>query len=150
MPRLRLVPFAALLAAFVLSACGAAQKEVRANADGSIDVQVTLTEFGIDASVTEFKPGIRYHFNVTNEGQVAHEFMILPVSEHMGMAGMSMQEFDELALMMIPVEQLPAGGTAKASYTFPAVPEESIELVCMTPGHFEAGMRLPIRVRSSS
>ena len=147
MARSRLISPVALAAAILLSACSSAQNGGTANADGSIDVQVTLTEFGIDASVTEFKPGIRYHFVVTNEGQIGHEFMILPVSEHMGMAGMSMQEFDELALMMIPVEQLPVGATVEADFTFAAVPKQSLELVCMTAGHFEAGMRLPIRVR---
>jgi uncharacterized cupredoxin-like copper-binding protein len=52
-----------------------------------------------------------------------------------------------MALMMIPAEQLPAGATAEADYTFTNVPEGNIEFVCMTPGHFEAGMHTPIVVR---
>jgi len=146
MSHFRLIAYLTLMGAFVLAACGAAQKEGKPNADGSIDVDVTLTEFGIESSLTEFTPGVLYHFNVTNEGMIAHEFMILPVSEHMGMAGMTMEEYDEMALMMIPDEQSPAGALASADYTFATLPEGDLELVCMTAGHFEAGMRIPILV----
>jgi hypothetical protein len=55
------------------------------NPDGSVNVDVRLKDFSVELSVTEFKAGVPYHFTVTNEGQVAHEFMILPVSGHMGM-----------------------------------------------------------------
>jgi len=147
MSRLGIITCTMLIGALVPTACVAAQKEGRANLDGSIDVDVTLTEFGIQSSLTEFAPGVLYHFNVTNKGQIPHEFMILPVSEHMGMTGMSMQEYDELALMMISVERLPAGATARADYTFATVPVGEVELVCMTAGHFEAGMRTPIKVK---
>ncbi len=90
---------------------------------------------------------MKYRFIVTNAGLVAHEFMLLPVSEYMGMAGMTdMEEWDKLALM-IPIEQLPAGATAQADYTFAVIPEAGVEMVCMTPGHFEAGMHLPITIK---
>ena len=137
----------ALLALPLLAACGLAQPTEQANPDGSVDVQIDLTEFAIESSLTDFKSGIPYHFKVTNSGKIPHEFMILPVSEHMGMAGMSMEGFDERALMMIPIEQLPVGATVEADYTFASVPDGDIELVCMTPGHFEAGMHLPISVK---
>jgi uncharacterized cupredoxin-like copper-binding protein len=147
MPRKLLITILVVLGLSVLAACGGSGAAGEANPDGSVDVDVNLTEFAIESSVTEFEPGVLYHFTVTNSGQIPHEFMILPVTEHMGMAGMSMEEFDELALMMIPIEQLPVGATAEADYTFANVPDEDIELVCMTPGHFEAGMHLPIAVK---
>jgi uncharacterized cupredoxin-like copper-binding protein len=147
MPRKFLIAALALLGLFLVAGCGPAKATGQANPDGSVDVNVNLTDFAIESSVTEFEPGVLYHFTVTNSGQIPHEFMILPVSEHMGMAGMSMEEFDELALMMIPIEQLPVGATAEADYTFASVPNQAIELVCMTPGHFEAGMHLPITVK---
>lgn len=148
MSRIKLFSFIALLGVFLLSACGSKQSGEQANSDGSVDVKVTLTDFVIESSVTEFKPGVQYHFTVTNEGKVPHEFMILPIPEHMGMSGMtSMEEWDKMALMMIPIEQLPVGATAKSDYTFTSVPEGNIELVCMTPGHFEAGMRMPITIK---
>src|SRR5574341_2131311 len=41
-----------------------------------VEVQVTLTEFGIEASQSTFKVGQPYRFVVTNEGALAHEFMV--------------------------------------------------------------------------
>lgn len=146
--RIKLLVAASILLAVVLTACSAKPAGGQVSADGSVNVTVSLKDFSITSSVKEFKPGVVYHFTVTNEGQVPHEFMIMPVSEHMGMSGMkSMEEWDKMALMMIPAEQLPAGATAKADYTFASVPEGNIELVCMTPGHFEAGMHTPIMVK---
>src|SRR5574341_1648436 len=102
MSRTKLFVFATLLLAVLLSACGIN----RANPNGPVTVKVTLKEFTVESSVKEFKPGVRYHFVVKNEGQVAHEFMIMPVTmDNMGMPsmlGMSMEDKDKLALMMIP------------------------------------------------
>jgi uncharacterized cupredoxin-like copper-binding protein len=127
----------ALAGIALLSACGPAP-------DRPVDVRVTLRDFAIESSLVEFEPGVRYHFIVTNAGQVAHEFMIMPASEHMGMAGMDMAELDEMALMMIPEELLPAGATAQADFTFPMELGGQIEMVCNLNGHFQAGMHTPI------
>jgi uncharacterized cupredoxin-like copper-binding protein len=147
MSRIKLFTGVALIGAFLLTACAARQTGGQVNPVGSVNVNVRLKDLSIESSVREFKPGVQYHFTVTNQGEVAHEFMILPISEHMGMSGMSMEEYDEMALMMIPIEQLPVGATAKADYTFSGIPDGKIELVCMTPGHFEAGMHIPITIK---
>lgn len=129
---------------FLLAACGKNQ----AGTNGPVDVKVALGEFTIKSSVTEFKPGVQYHFIVTNEGVVPHEFMIMPVAMGgMGMAGMSMDEKDVLALMMISEEELPPGATVEMDYTFTSVPEGNIEFVCALPGHFESGMHTPITIK---
>ncbi len=137
----------ALIGAVLLSACGTNQ----ANPNGPVTVKVTLKEFTVESSVEEFKPGVRYHFVLKNEGQVAHEFMIMPVTmDGMGMSnlsGMSMEEKDSMALMMVPQEQLAPGATAQADYTFASIPQGNIEIVCTLPGHFEAGMHMPISVK---
>ncbi|MBI3739211.1 MAG: hypothetical protein HY258_09220 [Chloroflexi bacterium] len=139
--------FVALIGAFLLSACGT-QTGTQANPDGSVNVNVTLTDFKVQSSVTEFKPGVMYHFVVKNEGQVAHEFMIMPITmDNMGMtnlSSMSMEEKDSMALMMIPQEQLAPGATTKADYTFTSMPQGNIEIVCTLPGHYEAGMHMPV------
>lgn len=146
--RIRLLVATSFVMAVLLAACGTKSPAEQVNADGSVNVNVSLKDFSIESSIKEFKPGVVYHFRVTNDGQVPHEFMIMPVPEHMGMSGMkSMEQWDRMALMMIPVEQLPAGATAKADYTFANVPEGNIELVCMTPGHFEAGMHTSITIK---
>jgi len=147
MSRMKLFIVVVLLGILLLTACAARQTEGQVNPDGSVNVNVRLKDFSIESSVTDFKPGVQYHFTVTNQGQVAHEFMILPISERMGMPGMSREEYDEMALMMIPIEQLPVGATAKSDYTFSNIPEENLELVCMTPGHFEGGMHIPITIK---
>ncbi|MDP1546164.1 MAG: hypothetical protein Q8L87_09080 [Anaerolineales bacterium] len=113
-----------------------------------VEVTITLTEFGIEPSLTEFKTGVPYHFVVTNEGAVEHEIMIMPplTEDDMGMA-MDMEELDELALVMIEASDLPVGGTASFDYTFTeAAPAGALEFACHTPGHYEAGMKLPITV----
>lgn len=144
MSRTKLSLLVIVIASLLLTACG----EKQANTNGPVDVKVALGEFTIKSSVTEFKPGVQYHFIVTNEGLVPHEFMIMPIAmDGMGMSGMSMEEKDALALMMISEEELPAGATVEMDYTFTSVPEGNIEFVCALPGHFEAGMHTPITIK---
>lgn len=59
-------------AVLLLTACGGQ------SASDSGEVKITLTDFGIESSVTEFKAGVPYRFVVTNEGLVEHEFMLMP------------------------------------------------------------------------
>ncbi|MBI4759723.1 MAG: hypothetical protein ACOYYF_15205 [Chloroflexota bacterium] len=127
-----------------LAACGGKT----ADTNGPVEVKVRLGEFFVESSVTEFKPNVQYHFIVTNEGVVPHEFMIMPVEMGgMGMGGMSMEEKDARAFMMIPEEDLPPGATVEMDYTFTSVPEGNIEFVCALPGHFEAGMHSPLTIK---
>ena len=127
----------------LLTACGG-QKPAE-----TTEVKITLTDFGIESTVTEFKAGVAYHFTVTNAGVVEHEFMVMPplMEDQMGM-GMDMHELDELALAMVPASDLPAGATATFDYTFTeAAPDGTLEFACHTPGHYETGMKLPIVVK---
>jgi uncharacterized cupredoxin-like copper-binding protein len=129
-----------VLAGLLLTACGGSK---------ATEVNITLTEFGVQSSVTDFQIGVPYHFVVKNEGAVEHELMLLPpvMTESMGMA-MNMDELDKGALAMIPASDLPAGGTASFDYTFTdAAPTGSLEFACHTPGHYEMGMKLPITVK---
>lgn len=129
--------------ALLVAACGGQQPKE------TVEVQITLTEFGIQSSLTEFETGVPYKFVVTNTGTVEHEFMIMPplTEDDMGMA-MDMGELDEMALAMIPVSELPAGETASIEYTFTdSASTGELEFSCHTPGHYEANMRLPITVK---
>ena len=151
MSQIKLFSLVALLVALLLSACGTNPSTGQVNPDGSVDVNVTLKEFTIESSITDFKPGVLYHFNVVNQGQVPHEFMIMPVSmDSMGMtdlSGMSMEAKDAMALMMIPEEQLSPGATASADYTFTRIPQGKIEIVCTLAGHYESGMHRAIVIQ---
>jgi len=70
---------AAVLTATILSAC----------ASGPKDVNVTLSDYQIDADQTAFEAGKTYRFVITNEGTVNHEFMVM--APMMGGMEMSME-----------------------------------------------------------
>ena len=125
----------------LLTACGGQQKQ-------AIEVQVTVKEFGIESSVTEFQTGIPYHFIVTNSGTVDHEIMIMPpLAEDQTGMGMDMGTMDQMALAMIPAEDLTPGTTKSFDLTFTeAAAVRTLEFACHTPGHYEANMKLPITV----
>ena len=113
------------------------------------EVKITLKEFGIESSITNFQKGVPYHFVVTNEGAVEHEIMILPPLkiDPMGMT-MNMDNLDKQALAMIDASRLPAGATASFDFTFTeSASEGSLEIACHTPGHYEMDMKLPITVK---
>lgn len=137
---LKKVLVALIAAGLLLTACGG-QK--------ATEVKITLKEFGIESSMTEFQTGVPYHFVVTNAGAVEHELMLMPplMEDQMGMA-MDMEEWDRTALAMIEANELPAGATASFDYTFTeAGPAGTLEFACHIPGHYEAGSKLPITVK---
>ena len=112
---------------------------------GPVEVKVTLTDFAVQSSLTEFKVGVPYHFVFTNNGAVNHEIMIMPVVDPA--MGMSMAQMDEMALGMIEEDDMPPGGTGTLDITFTEPAEAGkLEFACHVPGHYEAGMRLPITV----
>lgn len=132
-----------LIAGVLLVACGGQ------GAQDPVQVQVTLTEFGIKSSVTEFEVGVPYRFVVTNAGLVEHEFMIMPplTQAQMGMH-MDMMNLDKMALAMIEGADLRAGNSASFELTFTEpTSAEALEFACHTPGHYEANMKLPIVVQ---
>jgi uncharacterized cupredoxin-like copper-binding protein len=122
----------------VLTACSGSTAS-----SGPQQVQVTLSEFKITSSVTAFSPGTSYHFVVTNNGKIAHEFMIMPMG--MNMQHMSMDEMHKVALHMI--DNVAPRETKTFDYTFASsMMGQNFEFACRLPGHYEAGMRLPIMI----
>ena len=132
--------FVFLVVTALLSACsGLAQST-------STDVEVTLTDFQVVSSSTRFSAGTPYTFTITNEGQVPHEFMFIP-PVMAGMADMHGEATHNTALIEVDEDELPPGATYTLSYTFPeSAVGTALEIACHTPGHYEAGMRLPITV----
>jgi len=124
-----------LFVAIALTACS-----------GTKTVKVTLTDFKIDSSRTEFETGVPYHFVVTNKGENNHEFMIMPpVDPEMDM---DMEQMDEMATAMIEEDELDPGATMTLDVTFtdPA-PAGTLEFACHTAKHYQNGMNLPITVK---
>ena len=127
-----------LVFGMVLAACGSGSTP-----SGAQEVQVTLSEYKITSSVTTFAPGTPYHFVVTNNGKAAHELMIMPMG--MNMQGMSMDDMHKVALHMI--DNVAPGETQAFDYTFTSsMMGQTFEFACHLPGHYEAGMRLPMMV----
>jgi len=136
----KIVLFLGLATAMILTACGAQ------GASGTVEVKVSMSEFAFESPVTEFQTGVTYRFVVTNNGAIPHEFMIISPMENA--SDMTMEELDEMALVVIEEDDLPPGGTQTVDFTFTeAAPTGSLEFACHTPGHYEAGMKLPITVK---
>ena len=124
-----------------LAACSSAQTDT----NQPVTVKVTADDFSFQSSLTTFKVGVPYHFEVTNNGKVEHEFMLVkPVA-----AGtMEMEEMDDMALAHIEEDDLQPGTTQSFDYTFTVpAPAGQLEFSCHLLGHYEAGMKLPITVQ---
>jgi uncharacterized cupredoxin-like copper-binding protein len=111
-----------------------------------VEVQITVSEFAIAAETTTFKVGIPYRFVVTNLGAIAHEVMLIPGVD---VSSGNMDEMDEMALGMVDAAELTPGATVAFDVTF-AEPGAAgtLELSCHLPGHYEAGMMLPIVIEA--
>jgi len=112
-----------------------------ANPGGSslTEVQVTLTDYKIGMSLTDFAVKKPYRFVVTNQGRTSHEFVIGPTASG---------HTHESSLPVIEEDKLPPGGKASLDYSFTQPSEEgALEAACHLPGHYEQGMRLPITVQ---
>jgi len=113
-------------------------------ADG--DVNVSLTEFAVELSQTEFQAGVEYVFTVVNDGAIEHEMMLMPPVP--ADTEMDMEEIDELAIAVFHVDHLPPGGAETKTVVFPEAGEIMLEAACRVPGHYEAGMVTTITVTS--
>ena len=130
------------LSAFILAACGGAPAS-----KSSGEVQITVDEFKVTSSQTTFQTGVPYHFVIANKGTTPHEVLIMPPATA-GMTADQIQALKSSALDGITGDDLTAGATKTMDYTFTkAYPAGSLEFACHLPGHYEAGMNLPIEVK---
>lgn len=117
--------------AVVLVACGGPAPS------GPVEVQVSLQEFSISSSLTTFQVGTTYHFVITNNGVLAHEWII---------ASRGVTDEGQF-LIKIEEEAIPPGATVEQDFTFTAAGD--FELACHVPepDHYAAGMVLPFTVQ---
>ena len=99
------------------------------------ELQISASEFTFEAPQTSFAVGTRYRFVVKNTGQLEHEWLIMPRGER----------DEDKALIEVEEDDLPTGATVVRELTFTQA--GSFEFACHLPGHYEAGMVLPIVVR---
>lgn len=109
-----------------------------------VTVKVDAGDFFFHSSLTKFKVGVPYHFEVTNVGKVAHELMIIkPIPG----GTMKMEEMDKMAVGHIEEDDLSPGAAKSVDVTFTkAYPSGTLEMGCHVGDHYQAGMRLPIVV----
>jgi uncharacterized cupredoxin-like copper-binding protein len=145
--RFLFVAVSTFLLVLILAACGQTGGEGTTGGENTKNsVKVTLTEFKITSSVTSFSPGTSYHFVITNNGKMTHEFMIMPKSEG-SMSGMPMSNMDKMALASI--DSIAPGETKTLDYTFPSSSANSHpEFACYLPGHYEAGMKQNVIIKA--
>ena len=113
------------------------------SAGAGTQVDITLADNTIQASLTTFQAGVPYTFVIKNTGRHAHNFNInTPVS----IAG-DIDAALSTALLAVPQEQLGVGATATVQYTFPAsLAGAQLEFSCLIRRHYEDGMKLAITV----
>jgi uncharacterized cupredoxin-like copper-binding protein len=110
---------------------------------GENQVNITLADNTIDASVTSFQVGVPYTFVITNEGQHAHNFNINPPVSVAGSLGQALDS----ALLVVPQEQLGVGQSTTVEFTFPdTAAGQLLEFSCLIRRHYEDGMKVDITV----
>ena len=126
---MRLVTSALLL--FFFAAC---QSSESSNIE---TVEVKLNEYGYETSRDTFRVGQPYRFNLVNNGDIAHEWVIVP-------RGIN---DEEAGIIEVMENQLPPGSQKTISYTF--LRPGSYDFACFLPGppgHYKSGMVHPIEV----
>jgi uncharacterized cupredoxin-like copper-binding protein/predicted ester cyclase len=103
---------------------------------GAEKVAVTLTEFSITIAPTTLHTAQPYAFVVTNQGTVAHEFVI----EQPGAVHEPLEDGGRVAMVV----GIAPGETRTLGWTF--TEPGSYQLACHEPGHYEAGQVLAFDV----
>lgn len=111
----------------------------------TIEVSMRETDDGgmiYEPSAFSFNQGETIQFNVTNKGELEHEFVIDTVEGNQkhkkAMAKMAMEHDDPNSLSLDP------GKSGKVIWTFANA--GTFEFACLIPGHYESGMHGPIEV----
>ena len=117
--------------------------EPPATAANGTQVDITLADNTIDASMTTFQVGVPYTLVITNEGRRAHNFNINPP---VSVAG-SLDAALDSALLIVPQEELGAGQSTTVEFTFPeSAAGQLLEFSCLIRMHYEDGMKVDIIV----
>src|SRR5215211_1977646 len=158
----RMVPIVVIVFMFLVAACGGsaasatqapaevtevssqpAATEAPVNAGNGTQVNITLADNTIDASMTEFQVGVPYTFVITNQGRHAHNFNINPPETVAG----SLDEALNKALLVVPQEKLGVGQSTTVDFTFPdSAAGQLLEFSCLIRKHYEDGMKVDIIV----
>lgn len=139
---------AAVLLTTLSAACGGGAEEAVTPVAGS---PALAAEVVLDFSVSEWAvtgPAVsssgQHRFDVTNEGTLAHEFVIVRTDAELDGLPVEAGRVAESSLDVLgEVEEFPAAESRSASFFL--VPGRYL-LICNIPGHYEAGMRAELVV----
>jgi hypothetical protein len=108
-----------LFALLVLAGCAAPANNIPTE-EATVEpqrVKVTLTEFAVESSITDFEVGRAYEFVITNEGVIEHELRIIQPIDANGSSSHG-DDVHGKALLVVEAEYLGPGETATIQYTF--------------------------------
>ena len=134
-----------LLAGASLAGCGTTQAQTTSTAIPNVQtVTVTLTDSGVTASQTTFRPSVRCHFVVTNHGTRPHQFWLMPQGMAQMMSNMPMAQWHQN--LMFSTQDIGPGMMDTVDYTF----TDSMMHQQLAFGSYTADghvlMEMPIRV----
>ncbi len=115
--------------ALILSGCGGGSMAP------STSINVTMTDFAYAPNVFTVPAGKQISFSATNNGAVAHSFVIMQLGHEVQA---HFNQTDQANVFWEQQEVQP-GASAQASFTAPTQPG-TYQIVCANAGHFEAGM----------
>lgn len=116
-----------ILLVLLLTGCGGANT-------AKTNHSITLTDFAYSPAEFAVPAGKEIALDAANNGAVIHNFIIMNLGTSAGTEWTA--EDDANVYWKL---EIPAGGSATASFTAPSEPGE-YEVVCSTPGHLQAGM----------
>ena len=115
-----------LILSLVLTACGAS--------DPSTNLKVDMVEFMFEPSDYSIPTGQEITLDLSNNGAVVHEFVIMKFGTNVG------ENFgDEDEANIYWEAELDPGRSDTFTFTAPSQPGE-YQIVCGTEGHYQAGM----------
>jgi len=111
-------------------------------------VKVVMSDsMRFEPSSLQFKEGETVKFIVKNEGKLMHEFVLGTKDKNLEHADL-MKKFPNMEHEEPYMAHVAPGKTTEMVWTFNRSGE--FEFACLIAGHFDAGMRGPLRVAKSS
>ena len=111
----------------------------------TVSMQDTM-RFEFEPDLGELKHGETIEFKVRNDGQIQHEFSI-GNAEDQAKHAIMMQKMPNMKHNDPNTVSLAPGESAKLSWKF--MGKDTVVFACNIPGHFEAGMKLALAIKSS-
>jgi uncharacterized cupredoxin-like copper-binding protein len=121
-----------MLVGVSLAGCGTTQTPTTSNSTSGVQtITVTLTDSGVTASQTTFRPGERCHFIITNRGTMPHQFWLMPGGMAQMMSTMPMAQWHQQ--VMFSTADIGPGMMTTLDYTFTAsMMHQQYEFGCYT------------------